>query len=248
MKSVKCLLSGLLLCWSFFATAADLHLYAGAGLRMPVDEIVARFEKETGHHVTVEYGGSGQILARFQLTGQGDLFLPGSADYVEKIAAKGKVVAAFPLVHHTPVMAIRKDKAAGITSYADLAKSHLKLGMGDPQAIALGKSGEKLLTLSGYGEPLREKVVVRAATIKQLVMYLLNGDVDAAVIGRTDAVKNKETLVLLPTPEGTPDEIATLALLNTSKHPDEARQLAAWFSSAAGIKVFTDMGYLPIDK
>ena len=248
MKSVKFLLFGLLLGCSSLAQATSLHLYAGAGLRMPVDEIVARFEKETGHQVTVEYGGSGQILTRFELTGQGDLFLPGSADYVQKIAAKGKVSADFPLVHHTPVMAVRKDKAAGISSFADLAKSSLKLGMGDPQAIALGKSGETLLTLSGYGEPLREKVVVKTATIKQLVMYLLNGDVDAAVIGRTDAVKNKEALVILPTPKGTPDEIATLAVLTTSQHPDEARQLAAYFTSAQGIKVFTGMGYLPIEK
>jgi molybdate transport system substrate-binding protein len=158
------------------------------------------------------------------------------------------VKEAFPLVHHTPVMAIRKEKAAGIATFADLAKSPLKLGMGDPQAIALGRSGEKLLDASGYGEPLRQKVVVRAATIKQLVMYLLNGDVDAAVIGRTDAVKNKDMLIVLPTPKGTPDEIATIAVLQTSKNMDAARQLAGYFTSARGIKVFTDMGYLPIEK
>ncbi|MEN0616928.1 molybdate ABC transporter substrate-binding protein [Klebsiella indica] len=248
MKPIKYLLSGILLCCSFISTAADLHLYAGAGLRTPVDKIVSRFEKETGQHVTVEYGGSGQILARFELTRQGDLFLPGSADYVDKIKSEGELQESFPLVHHTPVMAIRKDKADGITTFAELAKSHLKLGMGDPKAIALGKSGEKLLALSGYGNALREKVVVRTATIKQLVMYLLNGDVDAAVIGRTDAVKNKDTLVLLPTPAGTPDEIATLAILRTSKHPEIARQLADYFTSAQGIKVFTDMGYLPINE
>lgn len=248
MKSVKYVLYGLLMCCSLVSTAAELHLYAGAGLRVPVDEIVARFEKETGHRVRVEYGGSGQILTRFQLTQRGDLFLPGSADYVDKIRGEGQLKAAFPLVHHTPVMAVRKDKAAGITSFATLANSHLKLGMGDPQAIALGKSGEKLLELSGYGEPLREKVIVRSANIKQLVMYLLNGDVDAAVIGRTDAMKNKDSLVILPTPKGTPDEIATLAVLKSSQQPDEAMALAGYFTSAQGIKVFTDMGYLPIEK
>ncbi|MTH45143.1 molybdate ABC transporter substrate-binding protein [Intestinirhabdus alba] len=248
MIPVKSLLTGLLLCCSLFAAAADLHLYAGAGLRAPVDEIIARFEKETGHRVTVEYGGSGQILTRVQLTRRGDLFLPGSADYVDKLSAEGLVSAAFPLVLHTPVMAVRKDKAAGITTFAQLAESQLKLGMGDPKAIALGKSGEKLLALTGYGESLREKVVVRTATIKQLVVYLLNGDVDAAVIGRTDAVNNSDTLVILPTPAGTPQEIATLALLQSSQHPEEARLLADYFAAAPAIKVFTDRGYLPVSK
>ncbi len=44
------------------------------------------------------------------------------------------------------------------------------------KAIALGKSGEQLIEASGQGEQLRNKVVVRTATIKQLLMYLLNGE------------------------------------------------------------------------
>lgn len=248
MKIIKWIVIALAALGSPLAFAAELHLYAGAGLRVPVDQIVARYEKESGNTVIVEYGGSGQILTRYQLTQQGDLFLPGSADYVEKLRQQGKVAAAFPLVHHTPVMAVRKDKAAGIDSYAALADSSLKIGMGDPQSIALGKSGEKLLEATGYGEALRQKVVVRTATIKQLVLYLLNGDVDAAVIGRTDAVKNRQQLVLLPVPANTPDEVATLAVLRTSQHPEEARQLANAFTSAQGIKTFSDLGYLPLEK
>ncbi|WP_434583058.1 molybdate ABC transporter substrate-binding protein [Klebsiella sp. R390] len=248
MKIIKWLLISLALSGCQLSAATELHLYAGAGLRVPVDLIVAQYEKESGNSVTVEYGGSGQILTRYQLTQQGDLFLPGSADYVDKLQQQGKVTSAFPLVHHTPVMAVRKDRAAGINSYEALAKSSLKLGMGDPQSIALGKSGEKLLEATGYGDALRQKVVVRTATIKQLVLYLLNGDVDAAVIGRTDAVKNQQRLMLLPVPANTPDEVATLAVLKTSRHPEAARELAKAFTSPQGIKTFTDLGYLPLGK
>lgn len=48
--------------------ATQLHMYAGAGLRPPIEKLISRFEKETGNTVTVEYGGSGQILTRFELT------------------------------------------------------------------------------------------------------------------------------------------------------------------------------------
>jgi molybdate transport system substrate-binding protein len=144
-------------------------------------------------------------------------------------------------------MAVRKDKAAGIDSYAALADSSLKIGMGDPQSIALGKSGEKLLEATGYGEALRQKVVVRTATIKQLVLYLLNGDVDAAVIGRTDAVKNRQQLVLLPVPANTRMRWQRLRCCGPVS-TREARQLANAFTSAQGIKTFTDLGYLPLEK
>ena len=68
------------------------------------------------------------------------------------------------------------------------------------------------------------------------------------MIGRTDAVKNRQQLVLLPVPANTPDEVATLAVLRTSQHPEEARQLANAFTSAQGIKTFIDLGYLPLEK
>ncbi|MBK5142614.1 molybdate ABC transporter substrate-binding protein [Budviciaceae bacterium BWR-B9] len=235
-----------LLLASYSASAAELHLYAGAGLRQPVESIVKQFEQDTGHKVVIEYGGSGQILTRFNLTKTGDVFLPGSADYVEKLQQQGEVSSSYPLVLHTPVMAVRKATGGDIHTLAELAKSNLKIGMGDPKAIALGKSGEQLLVASGYEKELKAKIVVQATTIKQLLIYLLNGDVDAAVIGRSDAIKNQDTLTLLPSPDGTPEEVATIAVLKTSIQPEIARQLAEFFASPQGIKNFTDRGYLPV--
>ncbi|MCU6238796.1 molybdate ABC transporter substrate-binding protein [Morganella morganii] len=246
------MLSAFLFCCSVPAVmAAELHMYAGAGLRPPIEKVISQFEKETGNTVTVEYGGSGQILTRFELTKQGDLFFPGSADYVEKLQKEKQVADSYPIVRHIPVIAVRKDKADGINSIADLAASNLRIGMGDPKAIALGRSGEVLLDASGYGDELREKVIVRAATIKHLSMYLLNGEVDAAVIGRAvigraDAMKNRDKLIILPSPEGSPEEVATLAVLSTSASPAEAKQLAEYFASPEGINAFTDYGFLPV--
>ena len=226
--------------------AAELHLYAGAGLKQPVEQVVTVFEKETGNKVTIEYGGSGQILTRFNLTKQGDLFFPGSQDYVEKLDKERLVVNQYSIVRHIPVIAVRKDKVGDIKTLEDLANSSLKLGMGDAKAIALGKSGEQLIDASGQGDKLRDKVIVRTATIKQLLMYLLNGEVDAAIIGYADAMKNQDKLVLLPVPEGNPEEVATLAVLKTSANPKEAQLLADYFTSAEGIKAFTDYGFLPV--
>ncbi|GJJ80178.1 hypothetical protein PcPA57_08980 [Pasteurella canis] len=127
--------------------AVDLHLYAGAGLKDPVEKIVKQFEQQTGHKVTIEYGGSGQLLARYNTVKTGDLYLPGSSDYVEKLEKTGDVKASAPLVLHIPVMAIRKDKSAGIDSFKALAQSQLRLGIGDSKAMALGKGAEKIIEL-----------------------------------------------------------------------------------------------------
>lgn len=226
--------------------AADLYLYAGAGLKDPVEKIVKQFEQQTGNKVTIEYGGSGQLLARYNQVKTGDLYLPGSSDYVEKLEKTGDVKEAAHLVLHIPVMAIRQDKSAGIDSFKALAESNLRLGIGDSKAMALGKGAEKMLELSGYQKELNDKVVVKAATVKQLMLYLLNGDVDAAIIGRSGAWKVRDKVYLLPNPAGTPEEKVTIALLSSSKNPTEAKQLLDLFNSEQGVKYFVDEGFLPI--
>ncbi len=233
-----------MLSWQVFAT--QLHVYAGAGLREPAQKIIAQYEKETGNQVSVEYGGSGQLLARYNITKAGDLFLSGSANYVDKLAKDQQVKERAAIVRHIPVLAIRKDKAGNINSFAKLAQSDLKLGLGDSKAMALGRSGEKLLADTGYGPALMKKVVVRAATVKQLVFYLLNGDVDAAVIGRAGAWKARKKLRILPSPAGAPQEIVTMALLTSSQHPQQAKDLLARFRAASGLKTFTDAGFLAL--
>ncbi|TCP97304.1 molybdate transport system substrate-binding protein [Cricetibacter osteomyelitidis] len=226
--------------------AADLYLYAGVGLKEPVEKIVKQFEQQTGHKVTIEYGGSGQLLARYNAVKTGDLYLPGSNDYVEKLEKTGEVKASAQLVLHIPVMAIRKDKSAGIHSFQALAESRLRLGIGDSKAMALGKGAEKIFERSGYQKALNDKVVVKAATVKQLMLYLLNGDVDAAVVGRAGAWKIRDKVDILPNPAGTPEEKVTIALLSSNQHPAEAKQLLDFFKSEQGVKYFTDEGFLPI--
>lgn len=244
MKKVATLAA--LMMAAFSAQAADLYLYAGAGLKEPVEKIIQQFEKDTGNKVTVEYGGSGQLLARYNQVKSGDLFLSGSADYVEKLQQANEVKEVTPVVLHIPVMAVRKDKSAGIDSFKALAESQLRLGIGDSKAMALGKGAEKMFELSGYQQQLNNKVVVKAATVKQLMLYLLNGDVDAAVVGRSGAWKVRDKVDLLPNPAGTPEEKVTLGLLSSSQHPTEAKQLLDFFKSEQGVKYFTDEGFLPI--
>ena len=54
MKIIKWIVIALAALGSPLAFAAELHLYAGAGLRVPVDQIVARYEKAVSYtHLTL---------------------------------------------------------------------------------------------------------------------------------------------------------------------------------------------------
>lgn len=231
------------------AAAQDLHAYVGAGLRPPIEALIEAFRKETGITVTAEYGGSGQLLARFAETRTGDLFIPGTTFYTDKLKELDAVADLKVLVVHGPVLAVAPGKAEAIRSFADLAKPSVRVGLGDPQAMALGRTAEDILDKSGQGEAIRRNVTVRAATVKQLALYVLDGNVDAAIIGASEAAQNpgKLSVIVIP-PAWYEAEYAPVAVLKTSAAPDAAKRFADFLASDGGLATFQRFGFPPAPK
>jgi molybdate transport system substrate-binding protein len=229
-----------------FAKAEELFMYCGAGLRQPVDKLLDDYRQQTGVNVSVEFGGSGQLLARFKATGKGDVFMPGSHFYVNQLKASKQILFSRPVVLHTPVIAVNANKADKIKIFADLAKPGIRVGLGDPKAMALGRTAEDILNHSGLKEVILKNTVVRAATVKQLTLYVAKGDVDAGIIARADAFQNKERVVFFDIDSCwyTP-EIVTVAVLKSSSNPEAARKLALFLGSTHAVEIFGKYGFLP---
>lgn len=229
------------------AFAAELYLHSGAGLRQPVDELTAEFTKETGIKVRIEYAGSGKSLARIKATGQGDVFLPGSHFYIDKLKAEGQVLWSHPVVLHIPVIGVWKKTTKQIEKFADLGKPGVRVGLGDPKAMALGRTAEDILRNSGIADKILPNVIVRAATVKQLSLYVQKGEVDAAIISRADAFQANKTVRMIPIDKSWyKPEIITAAVLKTSSDPKLARKLAEFLSSPRAVEVFGKFGFLPL--
>jgi molybdate transport system substrate-binding protein len=47
-----------------------------------MEEIAGRFARETGIEVNTIFGGSGTLLSQIELSQQGEIYLPGSPDYI----------------------------------------------------------------------------------------------------------------------------------------------------------------------
>lgn len=226
----------------------ELLLLSGAGLRQPVEKLVETFQRETGIEVLIEYGGSGKLLARYRATGKGDVFLPGSFFYIERLAKKDEVASSCKMVFHMPVVAVNKRRSDLVKRFSDLAKPGVRVGLGDPKAMALGRTAEEILNNSGLKDKILKNVVVRAATVKQLALYIVKGDVDAGIIARADAFQNRDKVVMHEiNPQWYTPEIVAAAVLKGSKNPDAAGKLAQFLCSPTGVKTFERYGFMPLD-
>jgi molybdate transport system substrate-binding protein len=250
-RTLKCILmvtlAMLFLGSIHLAVAAELHLFAGAGLRQPVDQLVKEYEASTGNKVYVDYGGSGQLLAKINAAGQGDLFMPGSLMYIEKLQQAGKVLSSREVVAHTPVIGVHRKSADRITTFEDLAKPGMRLAMGDPKAMALGRTALAILEKSGRKDAILKNVVVYGATVKQLALYVAQGSVDAAIIGRADAFQNPEQIAMVEIPPAFYQaETVAVAVLRSTTAPEPAQALSNFLSDEHAVAVFGQFGFLPL--
>lgn len=124
-------------------------VYSGAGLRPAVEGLAAVFQEEIGLQITCTYGGAAQLNSRIILTGRGDVCLPGDVAELEPLREKGLVLEEHDLVYHVPVLAVPRENPAGIHSLADLGRAGVRVALGDPQAVPIGKVADQLLAEHG---------------------------------------------------------------------------------------------------
>ena len=229
------------------ALADELFLYAGAGLRKPTDKIITQFEQKTGHKVIVDYGGSGKQMAKYRTALRGDLFMPGSYFYIDKLKEKGLVLSDSQVVLHTPVIAVNKKGDHAVKTLADMAAPGIKLAMGDPKAMALGRTTMDIIKRAGLEKQFLDNVTVYGATVNQLTLYVVQRAVDAAIVARANAFVHQDTLDMyeIPTTCYTP-EVIGVAVLKTAKDTALAEQFKAFVSGPGGTAYFTKFGFLAL--
>ncbi len=242
------LTSVLLGCSQKAETGKVIHVYCGAGMRKPMDEIAKEFEKEYGVKVLCDYAGSGYLLAKIEATKSGDIFMPGDYIYVKKLLDKGDIIEYKNFTKHIPVIVVPKGNPKHITCFEDLAKPGVRLAVGD-ENIAIGVALKKILAKAekyhpGIGEEIMKNVVVKGATVKQVLLYAIEGQVDAAIVWRADALENKDKVEIIPINESyNVIKTVPIAILKFTKDEELAKKFYD-FVLTKGRKIFEKHGFV----
>jgi molybdate transport system substrate-binding protein len=226
------------------ADRADLTLYCAAGIQPPVQELLAKFEKECGIQVRVQYGGSGQLLSALQLARRGDLFLTGDTSYLEDGRKKGLVQEVIPLAHLTPVILLPRGNPKGIRSLADLSRPEIRVALANPDQTAIGKALRRRLGQAGLWDPLAKRAAVFKPTVNELANDVKLGSADAAIVWDATAAQYPGlTFLRQPILDEIKDQVA-VGVLSYSQQAAAALRLARYLAARdRGAEIFKKCGY-----
>jgi len=115
-------------------------MYAGAASKPPTEEAIQLFEEKTGIKIEVVFGGSGKVLSQMKLAKLGDLYFPGSSDYMEKAKKEGDVIAETEAIiaYLVPAINVQTGNPHNIQTLKDLTKPGITLAIADPETVCVG--------------------------------------------------------------------------------------------------------------
>ncbi len=120
--------------------ASRLLLFAGAASKPATEEVIQLFQKRIGISIDATFGGSGFVLSQMKLAKKGDLYFPGSSDFMEKAKKEGLV---FPetekiVVYLIPAINVQKGNPKKIFTLRDLTREGIRVAIANPEIVCVG--------------------------------------------------------------------------------------------------------------
>jgi molybdate transport system substrate-binding protein len=223
----------------------SLLFLSGAGMKVPVNEIAANFERETGIKVRTQFAGS-SILRDYILNfNSGDLFLPGDKKNLEILADQGLVAEKSFIAWQVVAILVAPEARARIKGLADLAAPGVRIAMSNPKLASLGRIVTKnVIERHPQGEAILKNVVVYGSSSQDVLKLYRAGGIDAIIEWDVMAATPEgKGLVVVPLekPYQVKDELVA-GLLTTAQEPLLAKKLYDYLTTT-GTGVFRKHGY-----
>jgi len=229
-----------------------LELFVGSASKPATEKAARRFEEEANIRVNLHFGGSGKMLSEMKLSERGDLYFPGSSDFME-IAKRENLVLEDTekiVVYLIPAINTPKGNPKGIYSLDDLTKPGLKIGIARPDTVCVGLYAAEILEKNGLTEKVRANIKTHAPSCAKTAQLISLNVVDAILGWRVFAFWNPdriETILLRP------DQIPRIgyipiAVSTFCKNRKRAQSFIDFVSSEQGRAIYREWNYLATEE
>jgi molybdate transport system substrate-binding protein len=230
------------------AVADEIDVYAAASLTDAVTEVARTFEKETGHEVVFNFGGSNDLARQIKAGAPTDVFFSADEAQMDGLQAAGLVRARdrIDVLSNVLVVVVPAASTARIQAPRDLLGLR-RLALADPEAVPAGVYARTWLQSVGLWDRLQDKVVP-VLDVRAALAAVEAENADAGIVYRTDAAISKRVKVAFEVPrEQGPPIVYPLAPLASSKKPATA-DLVRRLTSERAREVYRRFGFLTLPE
>ncbi len=223
----------------------ELILYCGAGIRPPVAELIEIFKREHDVEIFTDYAGSEVLLSKIKLSRRGDLYIPGDKHYIEQALREDMILSRRSVFYWIPTILVQKGNPKNISGLEDILRPGLKLGMGDPNACAIGRTSQQILAKNNITwEEVKKHVSYLSLTVNELGMQIQAKSLDAVIVWDAMAQYYSKYGDEVPiAPEKNLISTVDIGVLKFARNRELAEKFVDFITSERGQEVFEKHNY-----
>jgi molybdate transport system substrate-binding protein len=219
--------------------AQEITVAAAADLQFAFQDVAARFEKDTGKHVKLIFGSSGNFFAQIQNGAPFDVYFSADIDYPKRLEAAGLAEPGtfYPYATGKIVLWAPKESKLDLNQGLQvlLDPGIRKIAIANPEHAPYGRAAVAALRHENIYDKVSAKFVL-GENISQTASFVVSGSADIGIIALSLAsapsLKEKGRYAEIATDDYPPIEQVAV-VLKSSANKEVARQFLAFLKTSA---------------
>ncbi|MEO0346621.1 MAG: molybdate ABC transporter substrate-binding protein [Pseudomonadota bacterium] len=228
------------------ALAGQVTVAVASNFMLPMQEVVAAFERDTGHEVTLVSGSTGALYAQIRNGAPFDVLLAADAARPQALVDAGLVAASDRKTYAIGKLAFwTRDAGLSLTdaSIIDLQGQSQRLAIANPKLAPYGHAAVEVLERLGVYDTLRRQLVM-GQNVNQSYQFVRTGNarfgfVAASLVYRDGALE-RGSAWLVPDTWHTPVRQDAVLLRGANGAP---RAMFEYLGAASTAAVLQRFGY-----
>ena len=249
IKTTSTLITALILLPQPLLAEKPIRVFAAASLTDVLSSVIDTFEKSNpGTRVVIQFSGS-NILARQILSGaSADLFFSADQQQMDRVISKGFIDNNdhVKLLSNELVIVGNRESRDMINTLSDLTVLN-RIAIADPEIVPAGVYARMFLESREMWSVVRNKVIP-TLNVRAALAAVANGNVDAGLVYRTDAVIEDRVKVVYEIPSSQGPPISYLLGILKNRHSEKTRALYDYLRSKVSGNIFTRFGFVYLEN
>lgn len=227
----------------------EILVSAAISLKESFTEIGSLYERQAGNRVTFSFGASGELEKQIEAGAPVDVFVSAGEREMDQLQARDLVEpgSRVDFARNALVLIVPSDSKLQLHLVSELVRPDVKkIALGNPKTDPAGSYARELLDRTKLWPQLEPRLVF-AENVRQVLDYVMRGEVDAGFVYATDVgVAGGRVAVVAEAPQEEYSPILyPLAVVRGNSHARAAKAFVDLVLAPEGAGILTKHGFRP---
>ncbi|WP_228055803.1 molybdate ABC transporter substrate-binding protein [Lusitaniella coriacea] len=229
----------------------NLTISSAASLKNALETLQPLYQTEHPNiKIAYNFASSGSLQRQIEQGAPVDIFISAATQQMDSLETKGllKEGTRQDLLGNRIVLIVPRDRN-DIQSFQDLISSRIKtIAIGEPESVPAGQYAREILLSLGIFDTIRSKTIY-GKDVRQVLNYVATENTDGGIVYQTDArTSNQVEIVAIAAEKFHSPIIYPIAVLQSSNHPEVAKEFIAFLSSPQVQEIFERYSFQAIGQ